>query len=94
LFETITRINASGHQPRIQQWLIDRAPDLNQTVVVSWSNELAALVKWKLFCDYWDDFCYPVSDDVMIFPLSEEWMLSCLPDENFIFSEWCISGAT
>jgi hypothetical protein len=93
LFESIARINTSGDESEVRQWLIARSSDLNQAVVVSWDNKLAALVKWEVFCEYWDDFCYPSSDDVAIFPLSEGWMLSYSHDEYFMFGERRISGA-
>ena len=93
LFESTTRINTSGDEAEIRQWLINRSPDLNRTVVVSWDNELAALVRWEVFCEYWDDFCYPSSDDVMIFPQSGEWMLSYSHDEYFIYGERSVGAA-
>ena len=93
LFESTARINTSGDESKIRQWLIACSLDLNQTVVVSWDNKLAVLVRWEVFCGYWDDFCYPSSDDVAIFPLSGEWMLSYSHDEYFMFGESRISGA-
>lgn len=93
LFESIARINTSGDESEIRQWLINRSSDPNQSVVVSRDNRLAAQVKWEVFCEYWDDFCYPASDDVAIFPLSEEWMLSYSHDEYFMFGERHVSDA-
>ena len=93
LFENIARINTSGDESEIRQWLSARASCLNQTVVVSWNDELAALVKWEVFCEYWDDFCYPSSDDVTVFPLSGEWMLSYSHDEYFMLGERRVGGA-
>ncbi len=85
LFEHIEQINTSGEESEIQRWLLTCSSNLNQTVIVSWNNRLAVLVKWKVFCEYWDDFCYPSSDDVAIFPLSEEWMLIYSHSEYFDF---------
>ena len=93
LFDFVSRIDASDDSPEIRQWLLELLSDLNQTVVVSWDNELAALVSWKVFCEYWDDFCYPSSDDVAIFPLSGEWMLFYSHDEYFMFGEIADNGA-
>ena len=92
LFEHISQIETSDESPEIRQWLLDRSSDLNQTVVVSWDNELAALASWRVFCEYWNDFCYPSSDDVAIFPLSGEWMLFYSHDEYFIYGEMRGSG--
>ena len=93
LFERVSRIDTFDDSSDIRLWLLARTSDLNQTVAVSWDNDLAALVRWKVFCDYWDDFCYPASDDVAIFPLSGEWMLSYSHDEYFMFGDRRISGA-
>jgi hypothetical protein len=87
LFENIEQINADAETAATHHWLITCSSDLNQTVVVSWCNNLAALVKWKVFCEYWDDFCYSSSDDVAIFPLSEEWMLFYSHSEYFVFGK-------
>ena len=86
LFEQIEEVNTSlAEEEIIQQWLLNCSPNLNQSVIVSWDNNRAVLVNWKVFCKYWDDFCYPASDDVEIFPLTEEWMLSYSHSEYFIF---------
>ena len=86
-FEHIERIDASGETPEIQQWLLAHSPDSNQTVIISWDSKLAALVEWKVFCEFWDDLCYPSSDDVTVFPFSEEWMLFYSHSEYFVFGE-------
>ena len=93
LFDHISRINTYDDSPEIQQWLLELQPDLNPTVVVSWDNELAALVSWRVFCEYWDDFCYPSSDDAIILPPSREWMLFYSHDEYFMYGERRVGGA-
>lgn len=93
LFDRLSRIDISDDSPEIRQWLLDRSSDLKQTVAVSWDNELAALVSWRVFCEYWNDFCYPSSDDVAIFPLSGDWMLFYSHDEYFIYGEMRGNGA-
>lgn len=87
LFENIEQINASGEEKEVQHWLSSCSLDLNQTVIVSWDGSLAALVEWKVFCEYWNDFCYPASDDVAIFPFSEEWTLLYSHEEYFTFGK-------
>ena len=93
LFEHVSQIETSDDSPEIRQWLLECSSDLNQTVAVSWDNELAALVSWKVFCEHWDDFCYPSSDDAAIFPLSGEWMLFYSHDEYFMFGKIAANGA-
>lgn len=86
LFTSVETVNTSiVENSEIQQWLLSRSPGLNQTVIVSWNSDLAVSVKWSIFCEYWDDFCYPSSDDVAIFPLSEKWMVFFSHNEYFDF---------
>lgn len=85
LFEQTEKVTSDTETSEIQRWLLTLSGELNQTVIVSWDNRLAVLVKWKVFCEYWDDFCYPSSDDIMIFPISEEWMLFYSHSEYFVF---------
>ena len=40
--------------------------DGSQTVIVHWDNTTAVETTWEVFAHYWDDFCYPSSDDVDI----------------------------
>ncbi len=87
LFENIEQINASGEVEEIQRWLFAHSPDSDQTVIVSWDERLAVLVEWKVFCEYWNDFCYPASDNIAIFPFSEEWTLLYMHEEYFTFGK-------
>jgi hypothetical protein len=34
---------------------------------LSWYGETAISLPWSLFCEFWDDFCYPSSDDADTF---------------------------
>lgn len=38
-----------------------------QRVTISWDRDTALNLPWSIFCEYWDDFCYPSSDDVDVF---------------------------
>lgn len=38
-----------------------------QRVTISWDRDRALNLPWSIFCEYWDDFCYPSSDDVDVF---------------------------
>jgi hypothetical protein len=92
-FDNISRIDAPADSPEIYQQLLNLSPDKNQMVIVSWDHDHAVLVRWAVFCKYWDDFCYPASDDVTIWPLSEEWALMYLHHEEFVFGERHTNGA-
>jgi hypothetical protein len=66
-------------------WLCCLQPDLRARVYVSWSKELAVETSWEIFTKYWDDFCYPSSDDVTVTPVSGAWQLSYHHFEQFEF---------
>jgi hypothetical protein len=44
-------------------------------VIVSWNRELAILTTWGTFIRYWDEFCYPSSDDVTVWSPDAPWAL-------------------
>jgi hypothetical protein len=52
---------------------------------VRWDASTAVRTTWDVFTEYWDDFCYPSSDDVEVFPQSGEWLLLYHHWEQF---EW------
>jgi hypothetical protein len=60
-------------------------PDDEQSVVASWDDRTAVLTSWWVFRTYWDDFCYPSSDDVTVVPQSGEWLLWYDHEERFVF---------
>jgi hypothetical protein len=37
-------------------------------VLIAWNRETAISLPWKTFVAYWNDFCYPSSDDAFVFP--------------------------
>ena len=45
------------------------------SILVSWNNRTAVATVWQTFVSYWDDFCYPSSDDVPVWPQSGDWVL-------------------
>jgi len=72
---------------RTRGWLRDRNVDPGQTLLVLWDRETAVVTKWSVFLAYWSDFCYPSSDDVDIWPPSEEWILAYYHFEEFSFGQ-------
>lgn len=69
----------------VRDWLVSNISELEEPVVASWSPEDAVVTTAAIFCDYWDDFCYPSSDDVSFLPFSEEWLLFYSHEEVFFF---------
>ena len=55
-------------------------------IIVSWDAEKAVVTDWEMFTTYWDDFCYPASDDVTVWPLDAAWTLCYRHYEVFQFS--------
>lgn len=68
-----------------RDWLRVQWPDLTTAVVVSWGHQWALRTTWEVFTTYWDDFCYPSSDDVLVWAESETWALFYHHEERFEF---------
>ncbi len=70
----------------VQVWLRRVQPDVAARVYVSWDQDLAIETTWRIFTQYWDDFCYPSSDDVTVIPVAGSWRLDYYHYEQFEFS--------
>lgn len=64
--ESSLKFDASNEELDTVQWLKNLGVTSHQ-VTISWSKNMALSVPWSTFCKYWNDFCYPSSDDVDIF---------------------------
>ena len=53
-----TRCDSSGSNTAICEWLKQLAIPA-QRITVVWDQETALSLPWSVFCEYWDDFCYP-----------------------------------
>src|SRR3954447_16198703 len=69
----------------VRSWLGKYLPRGDEPTLVSWDRTDAVETDSALFRDYWDDFCYPASDDVAIIPPSEECILFYWHDDVFFF---------
>ena len=54
-------------------------------IYLSWNADTALKTTWGIFRQYWDDFCYPASDDVTISPENMEWLLFYFHEDIFEF---------
>jgi hypothetical protein len=52
-------------------------------IIVSWQPDSAVITDTERFLMYWDDFCYPSSDDVSVWPENETWVLHYSHEEIF-----------
>jgi len=77
----------SDDRPDVVQARLRGLPPLpSDEILVSWNPEAAVACTWDVFVRYWDDFCYPSSDDVTVWPLHERWSLCYRHYEIFQFS--------
>ena len=85
LFTQVLHHDADGEPEEItRSWLQDLPSDDDEDVVISWNREDAVLAPWGVFVRYWDDFCYPF-ENVVVWPLSENWVLQPNNDARFRF---------
>ena len=69
----------------VHVWLRTIQPDPQLSVYLSWTQDLAVQTTWDIFAEYWDDFCYPSSDDVTVAPVAGTWRLIYHHYEQFDF---------
>lgn len=67
-------------------YLVKLQIDGDEEIYVMWRSDTAIIPSWNIFLGYWDDFCYPSSDDVLIAPIIGSWRLQYLHEEIFIFN--------
>ncbi len=72
LFDSIDFIDTSDSD-KVTSWLADKMP--SGEIIVSWQPDTAVKTTVELFIKYWDEFCYPSSDDVSIWPETENWVV-------------------
>ena len=83
--ESISIDTSKVTRDEIAKWLKQNVGNEVSPVIVSWSNDLALEALWQIFNEHWDDFCYPSSDDVVIWPNSGKWALQYFHHEQFTF---------
>ncbi|MFK8004397.1 MAG: hypothetical protein AB8H86_32825 [Polyangiales bacterium] len=67
------------------EWLQRRIGHEGSPIIVCWNAFWAVETDARLFAQYWDSFCYPSSDDVAIFPLHCEWLVTYWHEEHLFF---------
>ncbi len=71
----------------VQNWLKSRILIEQNYIVISWNQKLAVKTTWEIFCNYWDDFCYPASDDITISSADLTWLLFYFHEEYISFGK-------
>ncbi|WP_326539531.1 hypothetical protein [Pseudorhodoferax sp.] len=64
-----------GAAAQVVPWLRRCQPAMHARVWLSWEPELALCTRWAVFVRHWEAFCYPASDDLVVFPASLGWVL-------------------
>lgn len=86
LFEWIRHVDLSVKEiDAIQEMLSTFEPQENQIVIVMWEPTRAVVAPWHVFRTYFWDFCYPVTDDVSIWPTSELWGIQYHHEDQLVF---------
>jgi len=81
-------VDSRGDQERretVSRWLEMRLPADQSDLLISWTEKMAVVTDRDLFIKYWDSFCYPV-EDVVIWPLSEGWVLLFDYKQRFFYA--------
>jgi len=86
LFDIVARFDdrSSLSEDEARRWLQEMLR-VNEPVIVLWDDDLAVLTSTEVFCRYWDDFCYPISHNVHIWPPENDWALFYWREEQFRF---------
>lgn len=67
------------------EWLLGRAVFPDEMVSLSWAPRVALATTWSVFANYWQHFCYPASDDLVVFPANGDWVLLYHHEQAFHF---------
>lgn len=73
-------------------WLRKQQPSLEELVILSWDAGVALRTTWGVFTSYWSEFCYPASDDLVVFPELEAWVLLYHHEQEFQFGTRAVSA--
>jgi hypothetical protein len=79
---TYKALQASDTTP---SWLRALTIPATAQVIVAWNKQDAISLPWQTFIEYWDDFCYPNSDDAFVFPTEGTGVLAWNHYEVFEF---------
>jgi len=69
----------------VKNWLQQRGVAHATSIMISWDNGTAVITNWGIFCEYWDDFCYALADDVVVWPKDQSWALLYFHEEIISF---------
>ncbi len=50
----------------IRAWLLNCHHNEETKIFLSWQPDTAVVTTWGIFVRYWTEFCYPASDDLLV----------------------------
>lgn len=71
----------------ISDWLFSHHQNQETQVILSWQPDLAVKTTWGIFVKYWTEFCYPASDDLIVWSELYTWVLLYHHEEQLQFGE-------
>jgi hypothetical protein len=83
--EPVVRIDAKGDASMVGGRLADLGICRETSLTIIWKPDVAVTAAADVFCEFWDDFCYPASDDVVVLPTSNAWVLMYHHEQEFLF---------
>jgi len=84
-FSKIESLKISDDHEVARAWLRAKQIDPGTEVLVSWDNSSCVVTEWQVFCNYWDDFCYPGSDVILVWSIAEHWFVYYCHHDIFEF---------
>jgi len=85
-FSSIIDLNMKAVSDKeIKEWLKDLGVQANKDVVLMWDHWGSVITKWQNFIKYYQDFFYPISDDLTIIDESLNWTVYLHHDELMYF---------
>jgi len=81
-FSSVIELNMKAVSDKeIKEWLDDLGIKSQHDIILMWDNWGSVVSKWQVFRDHYQDFFYPVSDDLTIIDESMNWTLYLQHDE-------------
>ena len=85
-FNSIIEIDlTTNSEIEFKKWLDDLTIDSNETILLYWNSWGSVFTNWEIFKMYYDDFYYPVSDDLIITNKNVNWLLYFFHEELVYF---------
>lgn len=75
----------ANNQRQVKKWLYQRGLPFDKLVFLSWSQENAMIVPWKVFIKYFDSFYYGSSDDLTVIDQTLTWALLFYHEDEIYF---------